>query len=112
VYRPCLICGSPSIPGGSRCQAHTRSNWGRYKATNPNASVYASPQWRERSKQQLAEYPYCAQCGAPAAIADHIHNMAAGGDPKGPLQSLCRPCHSRKTSAEGGRAAKQKRQQQ
>ncbi len=75
------------------------------------SKLYDTPQWRGRRKRQLAEFPTCAQCGAPASIADHIYNVGAGGDFDGPLQSLCKPCHAKKTAAEGGRAAKQKREQ-
>lgn len=113
--RACIVCGSPSIPGGSRCPNHVRSNWDRWKKrTAERQSYYSSSAWQERRKRQLAEHPYCVRCGAKASDADHVNNLAAGGDPDGPLDSLCADCHRRKTASEGGKAAKlnrQKRQQ-
>lgn len=108
--RSCLLCHRHAIPGTSRCPAHSK---GRRKSPEMQArsSYYDSPQWRERRKRQLKEFPNCAQCGAPATIADHIHNIGAGGDPDGPLQSLCLKCHNRKTASEGGKAAKAKRRE-
>lgn len=100
--------GGLALPGASRCAAHSRS-WRKSLEMQARSSLYDSPQWRERRKRQLAEFPYCAHCGAMASIADHIENIGAGGSFEGPLQSLCRPCHAKKTAAEGGRAAKAKR---
>ncbi|CAN5873624.1 hypothetical protein BH23ACT5_BH23ACT5_09850 [soil metagenome] len=73
-------------------------------------SYYKTRSWRERSASQLAQSPSCATCGAKATIADHIVNIGSGGDPDGPLQSLCRKCHATKTASEGGKAAKLKRE--
>jgi hypothetical protein len=74
------------------------------------SKLYGSKAWRERRARQLTEYHYCAVCGQRAVIADHIDNIGAGGDWSGPLQSLCKIHHAQKTASEGGKAAKQKRQ--
>lgn len=62
----------------------------------------------------LHRQPLCVNCGAPGAptrpnIVDHITPLTAGGarlDPAN-LQTLCQPCHNRKTAADrqrhGGR---------
>ena len=59
-------------------------------------------QWQKRRLRQLQEHPLCAMCQAKtpprvtlARIADHI--VPHRGDLAlfaGPLQSLCRSCHS------------------
>jgi 5-methylcytosine-specific restriction protein A len=102
--RQCLLCNQPAIDGGSRCSAHARpSNWLRGKRSK-SADYYASTAWQSRRKAQLAKEPLCAMCGERAGTADHITNMASGGDPNGPLQSLCIDCHRKKTGSEGHRA--------
>lgn len=56
--------------------------------------------WRKRRDQQLRLHPLCDHCMkvfgrvVQATVADHI--TPHRGDPvlfKGPLQSLCKPCH-------------------
>lgn len=66
--------------------------------------------WRKRRARQLEEFPLCKLCmdvrglTVPATVADHVERH--GGDPikfKGPLQSLCAPCHNGvKQSLESG----------
>lgn len=73
------------------------------------SSLYDTPSWRKRRSGQLAAYPLCARCGVRAVIADHIVNVGGVGSFDGPLQSLCKSCHAKKTASEGGKAAKQKR---
>jgi 5-methylcytosine-specific restriction protein A len=110
IERLCIVgrgCDGYALPGTSRCRAHTKSNWGRGKPS-AGSDYYKTPAWRERSKRQLAQEPLCARCGRRAVHADHVQNIAAGGDPDGPLQSLCGDCHRKKTSAEGHRARKRK----
>jgi 5-methylcytosine-specific restriction enzyme A len=99
-HRACIICGGRAVEGFSRCSAHSRgSNW--QHGRRPKSSYYSSRGWQDRRHRQLAEFPTCAKCGARATQADHIVNMASGGDPDGPLQSLCLDCHRQKTSREG-----------
>lgn len=107
--RQCLFCNQLAIEGGSRCSFHARpSNWQRGKRSK-TADYYSSTAWQTRRKRQLAAEPLCAVCGARASQADHIINMAAGGSPDGPLQSLCADCHRRKTGQEGHAARYGKR---
>ena len=107
--RVCILCPAFAIDGTSRCPAHSRG-WRKSPAMQARSAYYDSPGWKARSKRQLAAEPMCRQCGAKASIADHIDNIGAGGDPDGPLQSLCLKCHNRKTASEGGKAAKAKRE--
>ena len=71
---------------------------------------YQTQTWRTRSARQLARFPVCVRCGGRAKIADHVIPRGLGGADDGPLQSLCTQCHNLKSSSEGGRAAKAKRQ--
>ena len=108
MVKQCIRCAAPAVPGGSRCSAHVSpSNWARRKRPGW-ADYYQSTAWQNRRKRQLAHNPLCAMCGRRASHADHITNLAAGGDVNGPLQSLCGDCHRTKTSSEGHRARKEK----
>jgi len=63
---------------------------------------YDSRAWRRRAKQQHRDEPLCVFCAGQdivrvAEVADHI--TPHRGDPEafaGPLQSLCRACHSKR----------------
>ena len=102
--------GGVAIPGSSRCPAHTRAGWARKSpAMAARSSFYRSANWKQRAARQLREFPNCAVCGAPATQADHITEMGLGGDPDGPLQSLCSEHHRIKTARAGGVAAKEAR---
>lgn len=65
----------------------------------PWAAMYDRP-WRRRRAAHLALYPLCSYCQTrglieAATVADHV--TPHRDDPvlfKGPLQSLCTPCHS------------------
>ena len=60
--------------------------------------------WRAYIRpEQLEREPLCRTCGAPATCVDHI--VPARGDRQlqtdpDNLQSLCAPCHGRKTRAQ------------
>lgn len=56
----------------------------------------------ERRARVLARFPLCAQCHTRrSTIADHIVNLAAGGDDsEANMQGLCKPCHDAKTQVE------------
>jgi 5-methylcytosine-specific restriction protein A len=78
------------------------------RAANDYASWYGEQFWRRRSKQQLAEFPLCAECQRAglvtvATVADHIkpHRGNRKSFEEGALQSLCQHHHQVK-SAKGG----------
>ncbi len=99
--RTCIIgFDHPALPGQSRCAKHSRG-WRKSPVMQARSSYHDTPQWRARRKRQLEAEPNCRQCGARASIADHIDPIGLGGDPDGPLQSLCLRCHNRKTAGEG-----------
>jgi 5-methylcytosine-specific restriction endonuclease McrA len=114
--RACITCGRPSLAGASRCLAHSSKNgWARYAAKHPDrAAYYASGHWRERRRRWLLDNPNCVVCGEKATHVDHVLNLAGGGSLDGPLQSLCKEHHRRKTqneSKEGNRRAAARRRQ-
>ena len=111
IYRQCIACVEPAIHGTSRCARHSRG-WRKTPEMIARGEFYKSPQWKARSKRQLEIEPNCRRCGAKATIADHIEERGLGGADDGPLQSLCRDCHFRKSSSAGGKAAKAKREAQ
>lgn len=108
--RQCIACLGYAIEGTSRCPAHSRS-WQKTPQLRARSSLYNTRAWRERRARQLAAFPLCVVCGRRAVIADHIDNIGAGGSFDGPLQSLCKIHHNRKTAREGGKAAEQKRRE-
>ena len=68
---------------------------------------YNSSKWRSVRKQQLLNYPNCANCGKPAKVCDHINPHTTGWEKRfysGPFQSLCFSCHSSKTNLIDGNA--------
>ena len=64
--------------------------------------------WKRLRDAHLAEHPLCVVCETrgetvAAQHVDHKVARASGGtDDQSNLQSLCWPCHSRKTALEDG----------
>lgn len=81
-----------------RCATHSRQ---RERRTHPNKSFYNSARWRHTRSKQLHLHPLC-ECGAIATDVDHVTPIEEGGDRWSftNLQSLCAPCHGRKTRRE------------
>ena len=72
-----------------------------------------SAAWRSIRSKQLHTEPLCRLCQArgrltAASCVDHIDANAFNNDPSN-LQSLCSPCHSRKTAREDGGFGNRKR---
>jgi 5-methylcytosine-specific restriction enzyme A len=112
--RPCAEpgCAQYALPGRSRCRTHTREDNRRIDAarTNPLRKEYAGARWKALRAWQLRRAPLCVDCFkegriVPAHEVDHV--VPHKGDlllfyDQDNLQSLCRPCHSRKTVLEDG----------
>lgn len=71
-------------------------------------AFYNKRSWRKLSRRQLAAEPLCRHCRrrgqlTPATVADHIiprkDRPDLALDPDN-LQSLCKPCHQRKSLKE------------
>jgi hypothetical protein len=69
------------------------------KATEPYYVTAEHKRWAADVKARSGGR--CAHCGkvTKRLVADHIHEIRDGGDPKGPGQALCWPCHTTKTAA-------------
>jgi hypothetical protein len=75
------------------CDRHRKPLFGNYPALPPG--------WPVIRAAQLAAFPLCYECGAPATDVHHVDGRGAGDGP-GNLQSLCGRCHRRVTAKEGG----------
>lgn len=70
-------------------------------------SFYQSTPWRKLAIVHKRAHPLCAECESkgkivPVAVTDHIKPISEGGEPLdwSNLQSLCHPCHNRKSGRE------------
>lgn len=70
-----------------------------------NTKFYQSTAWRELRAEKLRQNPICEQCLKigliiPAHVVDHIVPINKGGAALDidNLQSLCHPCHNRKSA--------------
>jgi len=66
--------------------------------------------WRSLRSMVLRDIPTCEHCAkrglvVPASEVDHIDNDPTNNE-RDNLQSLCKPCHSRKTQADRGAKVK------
>jgi 5-methylcytosine-specific restriction enzyme A len=109
--RPCLWPGCPKkIPADARyCVEHKRELSKEYERSRGSSHARGyTRRWSAVAKAHLMKYPLCVICGRPAEEVDHIKphkgDMRLFWDPKN-RQSLCKPCHSRKTAVEDGRWA-------
>jgi 5-methylcytosine-specific restriction endonuclease McrA len=103
MYRPCIICGSPSVSGRSRCNTHGRS-------TPPGPRLHDS-RHDQLAKQVKLEEKVCAICGLPPTPSDpleagHIIPLSRGGKS---IRSNYRAEHRSHNRAEGARLSRQSR---
>jgi 5-methylcytosine-specific restriction protein A len=105
ALRPCSYPGCANLVRSGRCELHPMQVVDQH---NPeNQKLYNTARWKRLRRLQLSQHPWCEEClraniYTPATDVDHIEPHR--GDParfyQGKLQSLCVPCHSRKTAAE------------
>ena len=69
--------------------------------------IYEGMQWRNFRKSKLMVDPLCEECKrnnrvVEASVVDHIERIKDGGEvySMDNVQSLCKPCHARKSSNE------------
>lgn len=98
-------CKEYSIYQG-RCEKHKPKAWASSEGKTPTERGYGSV-WRKIRKQALLRDNHlCLVCLSngiytQAQEVDHILNKAQGGDDSlDNLQSICKPCHKRKTIEE------------
>ena len=100
---PIRVCLEPRCPNPAtwrgRCRLHARTNDRSIKRAGYH--IYRTAKWRHVRNRHLHQHPLCADCGTIATDVHHITDLADGGQPYAPhnLQSLCHPCHSRRTRA-------------
>lgn len=111
-------CDDLALPGGPRCADHQAERDARVKAARDRAKagveahgggrLYRSQRWKDERVVWLERHPHCAECakdGLVVAASEVDHIEPHRGDPKRfwsrkNWQSLCKPCHSRKTARE------------
>lgn len=105
---PLKICSHPTC---NRLQREARCEEHRYKQTRTaeqRDKFYESTAWRKYAKAHLAVEPTCREClkygkVRAAEQVDHIKPRQTHPElewDEDNLQSLCRPCHTRKTRRE------------
>ena len=104
--KACAQPGCPELQVESRCPEHRRDN-DRYR--RQSGTNRAEPRDRARRAATVAQHR--AQHGdwcpgfnrephaATDLTADHIEEIAYGGDDHGSLQVLCRSCNGRKAAS-------------
>lgn len=119
------ICAHPqcgkTITAGAYCHDHMQAKGSASKSwmdtSDHQRKVYHSARWKALRKKILRASPCCIKCKEDGRIVaashvDHIKAVKDGGaiwDEEN-LQSLCRSCHSSKTSQEiHARRAEQRR---
>ena len=100
--KPCAEPGCPELQYETRCAEHRRED-NRYR--RQFGSKASEP--RDRGRRKAAVDAHRAQRGdwcpgygrepheSSDLTADHIDEVAFGGDPHGDLQTLCRGCNAR-----------------
>lgn len=106
------------MPGSPHCDEHAaeakaRADARRAKAklgaaAQAGAAFYSTPRWRTESKAFLRRHPFCVECaslGLDVLAQEVDHKVPHRGDARlmwdrSNWQSLCKPCHSRKTARE------------
>lgn len=97
----CTDPGPPKCPNlavdRGRCTDHRRPAWENKSA---GWATGGSRAWRKRRADHLLNNPLCVVCGAVAEEADHVTELADGGDLlRGDLQSFCTFHHREKSRA-------------
>ena len=105
ALRACSYPGCPNLVRSGYCTEHSNLQVRRHILEHQR--LYNHRTWNQLRTTQLAREPWCADCLKKdiytlATDVDHVEPHR--GDPisffTGKLQSLCKPCHSRKTLAE------------
>lgn len=74
---------------------------------HPNNKFYQSKAWRDLRALKIEQFPLCEECQRKrittlAQVVDHVVPINEGGAKLDMvnLQSLCNPCHNRKSGQE------------
>jgi len=94
LVRPCRNRWCPEYAGPDGwCDRHRKAPF--------YSSEPLPPGWPQIRAAQLAAFPLCAGCGAPATEVHHVRGRAGGHGPDN-LRSLCHDCHAEITHREAG----------
>ena len=93
-------------PPGYRSDAERKADYDQYRASASQRGY--GTKWRKLRDWFIRHHPLCAEClrqGRTTAGAEVDHITPHKGDQalfwsKANLQTLCKPCHSRKTATE------------
>lgn len=105
--KPCAYGGCPNLVDHGYCEQHKSAARQSNDQHREWQRLYDTRLWKHIRERQLAKEPWCAEClraniYTPATDCDHIEPHR--GDParffKGPFQSFCHSCHSKKTEQE------------
>ncbi|BAD56365.1 hypothetical protein CRM89_00300 [Nocardia sp. FDAARGOS_372] len=100
------VCSEPGCPNAqpeARCDEHRRERERHYARTTPTKATRDTAERRRRAdavaRHRAAHGDWCPGWQRPAhpstdLTADHRTPIAAGGDPAGPLDVLCRGCNA------------------
>ena len=105
MRRPSSPCTAPGCPQraihGGRCALHARIP---APDLRPSAAARGyDAEWRAIRARYLSAHPWCAVCGEPATVVDHVISLARGGThDEANLQALCSVCHNQKTNSMDG----------
>ena len=110
TYTKCieLGCKEQRTKSSSFCEIHGGSPKPMSEHRWRNQKEYDTPFWQSTRRGQLSRQPLCASCLLRGVVtqANHVDHLfpwtAIGGEAfrRNVYQSLCQPCHSRKTSLE------------
>lgn len=104
-------CRNIGCPNLQPCPIHGAKNEDNIRRQYYQKWYYRK-RWKSLREVQLRKEPYCVEClkeGRQVAATEVDHIIRHQGDPalfynQNNLQSLCKPCHSRKTIKEVGLA--------
>ena len=108
ALKPCTYPGCPELVSKGYCEKHQPVIQAGRQAQHPEwQRLYNCARWKQIRSRVLARDPWCVECLSaglyvPATECDHIepHRGDVHKFFSGPFQSLCTPCHSRKTAYE------------
>ena len=108
--RPCKHPLCPNLTEGNYCEEH-QSEMEYKRERNSYSKLYSTSRWQRLRQYILSKEPLCVECKKnkrirPATVVDHIKPHKGNKElfyDESNLQSLCKPCHDRKTAKEDGR---------
>lgn len=99
---PRARCTVPMCPEWATARGKCATHYVPWEQPSANTRALTGRQRAELRRKSLTREPNCRECNEPAAEADHIIPIWAGGArfSMDNIQSLCGPCHEDKTNRE------------